>query len=612
MQLQMQQQLASRQAAKGTKMMATPLAASSRPVMVRAPAQNAMGAGLKHVAGAGQTAEQRNVVVKALGNGVSAPGPATPLNIVFVSAEVSPWSKTGGLGDVVGGLPVELAKRGHKVITIAPRYDQYSDCWDTSVVVNVDGESVRFFHAIKNGVHRVFIDHPWFLARVWGKTGSKLYGARSGADYVDNHKRFTLFCKAAIESVKVLPFGPGEDCVFVANDWHSGLVPLLIKDVYQPRGQFKNAKVAFCIHNIAFQGRFWPESFKDMALPPSAMAKLGFKDGYNKVFDEKNPLDDDEKPSESMTGGLKEKLNWMKAGILSADKVLTVSPNYASEISANAEKGVELDKYIREVGGAEGIVNGMDVTEWNPKTDKLLPVKYDRTTVFEGKAAAKAALQAEMGLPVDPTAPLFGYIGRLEEQKGVDILLAALPKLAGSNAQVAILGTGKAKYEAMVKAMGKKNPKFKGVVKFSAPLAHQITAGADFILVPSRFEPCGLIQLHAMQYGTVPVVSSTGGLVDTVKEGITGFHMGAFDPDKLNQADADAIAATVQRASQAYTSGKFREMVKACINQDLSWSQPAKKWEAVLEEVYKGCTAAPAKKASVATPVQAKQAAMSR
>jgi glycogen synthase len=118
---------------------------------------------------------------------------------------------------------------------------------------------------------------------VWGKTGSKLYGARSGADYVDNHKRFTLFCKAAIESVKVLPFGPGEDCVFVANDWHSGLVPLLIKDVYQPRGQFKNAKVAFCIHNIAFQGRFWPESFKDMALPPSAMAKLGFKDGYNKV-----------------------------------------------------------------------------------------------------------------------------------------------------------------------------------------------------------------------------------------------------------------------------------------------------------------------------------------
>jgi granule-bound starch synthase len=530
---------------------------------------------------------------------------------VFVSAEVSPWSKTGGLGDVVGSLPTELAARGHKVITIAPRYDQYSDCWDTSVVVNIDGESVRFFHAIKKGVHRVFIDHPWFLARVWGKTGSKLYGARSGADYVDNHKRFTLFCKAAVESVKVLPFGPGEDCVFVANDWHSGLVPLLIKDVYQPRGQFKKAKVAFCIHNIAFQGRFWPESFKDMALPPASLEKLGFKDGYNKVFNEKTPLDDDAKPQDSMAKSLQDKLNWMKAGILAADKVLTVSPNYASEISANAEKGVELDKYIRQVGGAEGIVNGMDVTEWNPKTDKYLPVKYDKSSVFEGKAAAKAALQAEMGLPVDPTAPVFGYIGRLEEQKGVDILLAALNKLP-ANAQVAILGTGKAKYEQMVKSMGQKNPKFKGVVKFSAPLAHMITAGADFILVPSRFEPCGLIQLHAMQYGTVPVVSSTGGLVDTVKEGTTGFHMGAFDPDKLNPADADAIAATVSRASQVYTTPKFKEMVRACINQDLSWAQPAKKWEAVLEEVYKGCTAAPAKKASVPTPVQAKQAAMSR
>jgi granule-bound starch synthase len=610
--MQLQQQLASRQAAKqASKMVPCASMTSMKPMHVRAPANKAMGAAVKQMAGV--AAQQKRVVVaKAAGNGVSAPGPASPLNIVFVSAEVSPWSKTGGLGDVVGGLPVELAKRGHKVITIAPRYDQYSDCWDTSVVINIDGESVRFFHAIKQGVHRVFIDHPWFLARVWGKTGSKLYGARSGADYVDNHKRFTLFCKAAIESAKALPFGPGEDCVFVANDWHSGLVPLLIKDVYQPRGQFKNAKVAFCIHNIAFQGRFWPESFKDMALPPASLDKLGFKDGYSKVFNEKTPLDDDAKPSESMQGGPHDKLNWMKAGIMAADRVLTVSPNYASEISANAEKGVELDKYIRQVGGAEGIVNGMDVSEWNPKTDKYLPVKYDRTSVFEGKAAAKAALQAEMGLPVDPTAPLFGYIGRLEEQKGVDILLAALPKLAQGNAQVAILGTGKAKYEQMVKAMGTKNPKFKGVVKFSAPLAHMITAGADFILVPSRFEPCGLIQLHAMNYGTVPVVASTGGLVDTVKEGSTGFHMGAFDPDKLNSADADAIAATVQRASQAYTSGKFREMVKACINQDLSWSQPAKKWEAVLEEVVKGCKAAPAKKASVPTPVQAKQAALSR
>eukprot|EP00879_Flechtneria_rotunda_P005623 GHRR01005919.1.p1 GENE.GHRR01005919.1~~GHRR01005919.1.p1 ORF type:complete len:346 (+),score=92.63 GHRR01005919.1:2153-3190(+) len=342
-----------------------------------------------------------------------------------------------------------------------------------------------------------------------------------------------------------------------------------------------------------------------MALPQKALDRLGFIDGYSKVFDEKSPLDDDAKPTDIM-GGPFDKLNWMKAGILASDKVLTVSPNYASEISANAEKGVELDNYIRQVGGAEGIVNGMDVTEWNPKADKYLPINYDKNSVFEGKAAAKAALQAELGLPVDPTAPLFGYIGRLEEQKGVDILLAALPKI--KNAQVVILGTGKAKYETLVKGLNTKSTNFKGVVKFSAPLAHTITAGADFILVPSRFEPCGLIQLHAMQYGTVPVVSSTGGLVDTVKEGTTGFHMGAFNPDRMDSADADAIATTVGRAVQVYSTPKFRDMVKACINQDLSWSQPARKWEAILEEVVRGCTAAPAKKASVQTPVQARQA----
>jgi len=537
---------------------------------------------------------------KAVSSGVL--GATCSLNIVFVSAEVAPWSKTGGLGDVVGGLPIELAQRGHKVITIAPRYDQYEDGWDTSVVINVDGEQVRFFHAIKKGVHRVFVDHPWFLAKVWGKTGAKLYGAKSGADFIDNHKRFSLFCKAAIEATRALPFGPGEDCIFVANDWHSALVPVLLKEVYQPRGEYKDAKTAFCIHNIAFQGRFWPDTFNDLNLPKGALDKLGFKDGNPTVYTEKDPLDDDAKPKTNV--GPFNKLNWMKAGIMAADKVLTVSPNYAAEIGSGPDKGVELDSYIRAAGGAEGIVNGMDVTEWSPKIDKFLTVKYDVKNVFEGKAAAKAALQAELGLPVDPSVPLFGYIGRLEEQKGVDILLAALPKIAAQGkVQIAILGTGKAKYEQIVKAMTK-FPGCKGVVKFSAPLAHTITAGADFLLVPSRFEPCGLIQLHAMQYGTVPVVASTGGLVDTVKEGVTGFHMGALDPDKLVDADASAIAATVARAAQAFSTPHFKEMVINCISQDLSWSKPATKWEAVLEEVKTGCAKAPAKKASVVTPVQ--------
>lgn len=158
-----------------------------------------------------------------------------PLNIVFVSAEVAPWSKTGGLGDVVGALPCELARRGHKVMTVAPRYDQYYDAWDTSVSSTIMGEKVNYFHTVDQGVDRVWVDNPLFLAKVWGKTGSKLYGQKAGTDFEDNQRRFRIFCEAAIEAARVLPFSPGEDVVFVANDWHSAMIPILLKTVYQVR-----------------------------------------------------------------------------------------------------------------------------------------------------------------------------------------------------------------------------------------------------------------------------------------------------------------------------------------------------------------------------------------
>lgn len=348
------------------------------------------------------------------------------------------------------------------------------------------------------------------------------------------------------------------------------------------------------------------------------------------------------------------KINWMKAGFLTADRLLTVSPNYAREVSSGPDKGVEMDHIIRQVGGIEGIVNGMDTTDWNPATDKFLDVKYDKNSVAVGKAAAKEALQAEAGLPIKPNVPVFGFIGRLEEQKGVDILLKAIPNfINSSNCQVVILGTGMKKLEAAVKALSKAYPgRCAGVVKFSAPLAHLICAGADYMLVPSRFEPCGLIQLQAMQYGTVPLVASTGGLVDTVKEGVTGFHMGAFDPDELAGEDVNAIASTVKRyggkgavkgrgcccccglllllllqvavttadrclfffmhtcyhhkqtfpsshfnhappnrACEVYGSDKYRQMSYRCISQDLSWDRPAAKWEGVFMEMLGGGSA---------------------
>jgi len=470
---------------------------------------------------------------------------------------------------------------------------------------------VRFFHARKSGVDRVFVDHPSFLAKVWGKTGSKIYGSRSGADYLDNPRRFSLFCKSALAAAASLPFAPGADApgtVFVANDWHSALVPVLVKEAQKSGGKWPAAKTALVVHNIAFQGRFFREAFADMGLPAETEELFAFEDGYSTLYDERNPMDDDAKPFENTGGRTYGKINWLKAGILASDELVTVSPAYAEEICSPG-KGVELDELIVARGGAVGIVNGMDVEEWDPATDKFLDVNFAPADVHAGKAAAKAALQAELGLPVDPAAPLFGVIGRLEEQKGTDILLSALPSLP-PNAQVAILGTGKAKYEAMLKAAdgGKFGPNVAAVVQFSAPLAHQINAGADFLIVPSRFEPCGLIQLHAMRYGAVPLVASTGGLVDTVREGVTGFHIGALNPDALDPADVGALAATVARAAQVYGTPAYRRMVEACVAQDLSWSGPAKKWEGVFEAMARGGRGS-AKADSVRTPVEAVVAA---
>jgi granule-bound starch synthase len=511
--------------------------------------------------------------------------------------------RAGGLGDVAGSLPVELAKRGHNVFSIAPRYDQYFDAWDTSVVVNVDGEDVRFFHSIKDGVHRVWVDHPWFLSKIWGQTGSKLYGKESGADYVDNQKRFALFCKAALESFTALPFMPGEDSVIVANDWHTALVPVYIKDVMQPAGRFTDAKVAYTIHNIAFQGRFWPETFGDLGLPESSRERFAFEDGYPMVFDENTPA------SELYDGALGQrfaKQNWLRAGVTACDKLLTVSPTYAKEMASGPQLGVELDGVIA-AKGVEGIVNGMDVADWNPALDKFLSFKYNAENMDAGKAFAKASLQREAGLPVSPDTPVFGFIGRLEEQKGVDILLAALDKI-GDKAQVVILGTGKKDMEDKVRSLKERFPGVaSGVVEFNSQVAHLINAGADFMMVPSRFEPCGLIQLHAMAYGTIPLVASTGGLVDTVSEGITGFQMGAMDPDSLLPEDADAVASSMKRAIEIYGTPAFEKMRMACISQDLSWAGPAKKWEAVLTALKYGPEVAPATeevKASIPTPVQ--------
>uniref|UniRef100_A0A9I9CMB6 Starch synthase, chloroplastic/amyloplastic n=1 Tax=Cucumis melo TaxID=3656 RepID=A0A9I9CMB6_CUCME len=506
------------------------------------------------------------------------------MNIVFVAAEVTPWSKTGGLGDVLGGLPPALAARGHRVMTIAPRYDQYKDAWDTNVTVEV-----------------------------WGKTKSKLYGPNAGVDYDDNQLRFSLLCQAALLAPLVLNLnsskyfsGPyGEEVVFVANDWHTALLPCYLKTMYQARGIYASAKVAFCIHNIAYQGRFAFSDFALLNLPDQFKSSFDFTDGYVKPVKGR-------------------KINWMKAGILESDRVLTVSPYYAQELVSGVERGVELDSILR-LTTVTGILNGMDVQEWNPTTDKYIPIKFNAETVAEAKALLKEALQAEVGLPVDRNIPLIGFIGRLEEQKGSDILSAAIPDFIHEDVQLVVLGTGKKYLEKQLEELEIKYPdKARGVAKFNVPLAHLINAAADFLIIPSRFEPCGLIQLQAMPYGTIPLVSTTGGLADTVIDGYTGLQMGAFSVEQLRDwsllvvwqcemvspADAAAIAKTVLRAVALFGTAAHKEMIQNCMAQDFSWKGPAKQWEKFLlglgvensQPGIEGEEIAPLAKENVATP----------
>ncbi|KAG9454537.1 hypothetical protein H6P81_007441 [Aristolochia fimbriata] len=527
------------------------------------------------------------------------------MNQIYISTEVAPWSKTGGLGDVLGGLPPAMAANGHRVMTVAPRYDQYKDAWDTNVLVELKVgskvEKVRFFHVYKRGVDRVFVDHPMFLTKVWGKTGGKIYGPKSGDDYADNQLRFSLLCQAALEAPRVLNLKSskyfsgcyGEDVVFIANDWHTALLPCYLKSMYQSKGLYMNAKVVFCMHNIAYQGRFAFSDFSLLNLPDTFKGSFDFTDGYDKPVKGR-------------------KINWMKAGILECHRLVTVSPYYAQELVSGSDRGGELDSIIR-MKGITGIVNGMDGQEWNPATDKYISVNYDATTVVEAKAVLKEALQAEVGLPVDRKVPVIGFIGRLEEQKGSDILAAAISELADENVQIIVLGTGKKYLEKQLEQFEILFPHMaRGVAKFNVRLAHMITTGADMLIVPSRFEPCGLIQLQAMQCGTVPIVASTGGLVDTVKEGYTGFHIGAFNVDceSVDPADVAKIVGGVKRALAVYGTPAFKEMIYNCMAQDLSWKGPAKKWESLLlslevdgsEPGIEGEEIAPLAKENVATP----------
>lgn len=514
-------------------------------------------------------------------------------NICFVSTEVAPYSKTGGLGDVTEGLPEELAKMGHTVCTVAPRFDQYQDAWDTEIIQQVkygkERTTVRYFHTYKNKVDRIWIDHHVYLSKT-PLVNKKLYGPRDSVDYVDNAERFAMLSQAALAVPLLVPLGAhgakgpmGEDTIFVCNDWHTALLPLYLKEYYQSQGIFLNAKTVMLLHNIAFQGRFPLSKFEALNLPEKYLPDLSFSSQFAPP-----PLDEKTTTPISSTEPM-QMLNWLKAGFLNCDKALTVSPNFAKEVKSGAEGGVELDVIANAVG-LTGITNGTKVDSWNPKTDKYIAANYDAETMSSGKKLCKVALQQECGLEVDPDKPIFGFIGRLENQKGADVIMAAMPKLEKLNCQVVVLGTGSPKLEEQLESIGEKYTFAKGVARFDPELAHSITAGADYCLMPSRFEPCGLNQLYAMMYGTIPVVAPVGGLVDTVPSQF-GFLMDKIPMPKIPgvpisgevlEQGVDAMVVGIQRALKEYGTPKFEKMRLACMANDVSWRKPAAEYVAVF------------------------------
>ncbi|KAL2335505.1 hypothetical protein Fmac_016718 [Flemingia macrophylla] len=496
---------------------------------------------------------------------------ANVMNVILVAAECAPWIKTGGLGDVAGSLPKALARRGHRVMVVAPRYSDYAGAQDIGVRkrYKVDGQDmeVSYFQAYIDGVDFVFIDSPIFR-----HLQDNIYGGNR----MDVLKRMVLFCKAAAEINEVNDFqvpwhvpcggvcyGDG-NLAFIANDWHTALLPVYLKAYYRDHGIMQYTRSVLVIHNIAHQGRGPVDDFRYTDLP----------EHYIDLFKLYDPV-----------GG--EHFNIFAAGLKAADRIVTVSHGYAWELKTS-EGGWGLHEIINENDWKfRGIVNGIDNKDWNPKFDTHLTsdgyTNYSLETLQSGKHQCKATLQKELGLPVRHDVPIIGFIGRLDHQKGVDLIAEAIPWMMGQDVQLAMLGTGRADLEGMLRQFESQHrDKIRGWVGFSVKMAHRITAGADILLMPSRFEPCGLNQLYAMNYGTVPVVHAVGGLRDTVKpfnpfeESGLGWTFDSAETNKLINALSNCLL-TYKQYKQSWEGIQRRGM-----SQDLSWDNAAQQYEEVL------------------------------
>lgn len=477
------------------------------------------------------------------------------MNILLATSEAVPFAKTGGLADVCGALPRELAKLGHQAAVILPAYRHSRYCGQKIEPLGIDfivpiGSKMVAGHLLQSSLPNANV--PVYLVQQDQYFDrDELYGSE-GKDYIDNCERFVFFCRAVMEAIRLLNLKLD---VIHCNDWQTGLIPAYLKIEYQLRPGYQGIGSLMTIHNISYQGQFW---HWDMLLT-----------GLDWKYFNWHQME------------FHGKLNLLKTGLVFADSISTVSPRYAIEIQSSPF-GCGLEgvlQHRREV--LHGILNGTDNGDWNPATDPYIAANYDINTVWEKKPLCKAALQREMGLPEAPRTPLVGFIGRLTDQKGLDLIAEVIQRWVQTmEVQWVILGTGQPKYHRLLETLAERFPhRVAARLEFSEPLAHRIEAGADIFLMPSRFEPCGLSQLYSLKYGTVPVVRATGGLADT----ITGLHeTGASSPPNgfsFQEYSAIALAETLRQACEAYHQPElWRQLVTTGMSQDWSWARSAKQY----------------------------------
>lgn len=466
------------------------------------------------------------------------------MRILFVASEAVPWAKTGGLGDVLGALPKSLRQLGQEVSVVLPRYRGIEAGRRRIQSLTVPlGDRLRFcpVHEVtRRQVRFFFIDYPPYYDR------DGLYQA-GRRNYPDNAERFALLSLGALELAKRSPAAPD---VIHCHDWHTSLIPAYLKSTYASDPFFSRTRTLLTIHNLAYQGKF----------PRSTRRKVSLS----------NPRLN---PAELELSG---KLNFLKAGLVFADRINTVSRKYSREI-LTPEYGAGLEGVLRtRAGELTGILNGADYDQWDPETDSHLASNYSAQSP-QGKEACKRDLLATYGLPRDSRRPLVGIVSRLTGQKGFDLLPRAAPEFIAEGFSLVVLGTGEERYARFFRGLQKKFPDYVSVkIMYHDPLAHKVEAGADLFLMPSRYEPCGLNQIYSLKYGTVPVVRATGGLDDTIEDyredgGGSGFKFSNYDSGELLQA--------MRRALCVYRSPhRWRDLVGNCMALDFSWEAASRSY----------------------------------